>query len=517
MTALSPPPPPPPPQGGTLALMTLALSLGTFMQVLDTSIANVSIPAIAGDLGASPTQGAWVITSFAVSNAIMLPLTGWLARQMGEVKLFVSATTLFTVASWACGLAPNLPMLIAFRVCQGAVAGPMIPLSQSLLLANYPDNKKGMALALWSMTVVVAPIFGPIMGGWITDNISWPWIFYINIPVGMFSTFVTWQILRRRETPIVRRPIDAVGLALLAIGVGSLQILLDKGNDLGWFSSSFIVTLAAISVAALSFFIVWELTEKHPVVDLHLFLNRNFTVGAIAVSLGYMTFFGNVVIFPLWLQTQMNYTATWAGLAAAPIGVLSVVFSPFVGRILHRVDLRLLATFSFLVFAGVSFWTSNFNTSVSYFQLFMPRFIQGVGVAFFFIPLASMSLSGLRADQFASAAGLSNFLRILAGSFGTSLSITLWQRRSILHYSQLVEHVSAFNMISVRALEHLKLLGLATSSALLLLSRLITQQAVMIATDELFWLSGVIFLALIVVVWFARPPFSVAGKSGGEH
>ncbi|MHB8453829.1 MAG: DHA2 family efflux MFS transporter permease subunit [Acidiferrobacterales bacterium] len=506
----------PPLQGGPLALVTLALSLGTFMQVLDTSIANVSIPAIAGDLGSSPDQGAWVITSFAVSNAIMLPITGWLARRVGEVRLFVSATALFTIASWLCGLATNLPMLIAFRVLQGAVAGPMIPLSQSLLLANYPDHKKGMALALWSMTVVIAPIFGPIMGGWITDNISWPWIFYINLPVGAFSAFVTWQLLRRRETPIVRRPIDAVGLVLLAIGVGSMQILLDKGNELGWFGSPAIAALAVISVVALSFFIAWELTEKHPVVDLNLFLNRNFTVSAIALSLGYLTFFGNVVIFPLWLQTQMGYTATWAGLAAAPIGLLSVVISPLVGRILYRADLRLLATFSFLIFAGVSFWTSHFNTEVSYFQLFMPRFIQGIGVAFFFIPLASMGLSGLRPDQLASAAGLSNFLRILAGSFGTSLSITLWERRSSLHYSQLADHISTYSAISTQALDQLKSLGLTMNGALGLMSNVITQQAVMIASDDIFWLSGVIFLSLIVVVWFARPPFT-AGKSSGAH
>ncbi len=507
----------PPPHGGELALMTLALSLGTFMQVLDTSIANVSIPAIAGDLASSPNQGAWVITSFAVSNAIMLPLTGWLARRVGEVKLFVSATALFTIASWLCGLATNLPMLIAFRVLQGAVAGPMIPLSQSLLLANYPDHKKGMALALWSMTVVVAPIFGPIMGGWITDNISWPWIFYINIPVGIFSVYTTWQILRRRETPTIKQPVDAVGLVLLAIGVGSLQILLDKGNELSWFGSSTIITLAVISVMALSFFIVWELTEEHPAVDLHLFLNRNFTVGAIALSLGYLTFFGNVVIFPLWLQTELNYTATWAGLAAAPIGLLSVVLSPFVGRMLHRADLRLMSTFSFMIFAGVSFWTSHFNTQVSYFDLFMPRFIQGIGVAFFFIPLASMGLSGLRPDQLASAAGLSNFLRILAGSFGTSLSITIWERRSALHYSQLSEHISVYNALSDQTLGYLKPLGIAASNALALVNTQIVQQAVMIATDDIFWLSGVIFLLLIAVVWFARPPFTPAGKSSGAH
>ena len=252
--------------GSALALATLALALGTFMQVLDTSIANVSIPAIAGDLAASPNQGTWIITSFAVSNAIMLPITGWLARRVGEVRLFATAAALFTVASWACGLATSLPMLIFFRVVQGAVAGPMIPLSQSLLLANYPDDKKGMALALWSMTVIVAPILGPILGGWITDNISWPWIFYINIPVGFFSAFLTWQLLKHRESPITRQPIDIVGLVLLIVGIGSLQILLDKGNELDWFSSSFIAMLAAVSAVTLSFFIAWELKGKYPAI-----------------------------------------------------------------------------------------------------------------------------------------------------------------------------------------------------------------------------------------------------------
>ncbi|HJV97211.1 MAG TPA: DHA2 family efflux MFS transporter permease subunit, partial [Albitalea sp.] len=301
--------PPKPLTGSALALVTVGLSLGTFMQVLDTTISNVSIPAIAGDLAASPNQGTWVITSFAVSNAIMLPITGWLARRVGEVRLFVAATLLFTVASWLCGLATNLPMLIAFRVLQGAVAGPMIPLSQSLLLANYPPEKKGMALALWSMTVIVAPIFGPILGGWITDNISWPWIFYINIPVGFLSAFITWELLRQRDTETVRHPIDGVGLALLIVGIGCLQILLDKGNELDWFGSPLIVALAVVSAVALSFFIAWELTEAHPVVDLQLFRNRNFAIGTIVLSLAYLTFFGNVVILPLWLQTQMEYTA----------------------------------------------------------------------------------------------------------------------------------------------------------------------------------------------------------------
>ncbi len=502
--------------GSTLALVTLALALGTFMQVLDTTISNVSIPAIAGDLAVSPNQGTWIITSFAVSNAIMLPITGWLARRVGEVRLFATATVLFTVASWACGLATSLPMLIFFRVVQGAVAGPMIPLSQSLLLANYPDDKKGMALALWSMTVIIAPIFGPILGGWITDNISWPWIFYINIPVGFFSAFLTWQLLKHRESPTMRNPIDGVGLALLIVGIGSLQVLLDKGNELDWFNSSLIVTLAVISTVTLSFFIVWELTEAHPVVDLQLFRKRNFAIGTITLSLAYLTFFGNVVILPLWLQTQMEYTATWAGLAAAPIGLLSLVFSPMVGKNLHRVDLRIFATVAFVIFAGVSFWTSGFNTDIGYFQLFLPRFIQGVGVAFFFVPLASMSLSDLSPKELASGAGLSNFLRILAGSFGTSLSITLWDRRSTLHYSQLAEHVSATGPLTGQALDHLQSLGTNADGALVILSRTITKQAVMLATDDIFWLSGCIFLSLIFVLWFARPPFRAAGAAVAE-
>ncbi len=509
--------PPKPLHGLSLILLTLGLALGTFMQVLDTSIANVSIPAIAGDLAATPSQGAWVITSFAVSNAIMLPITGWLARRIGEVRLFVLATVLFTMASWLCGLATSLPMLIGSRVLQGAVAGPMIPLSQSLLFANYPNEKRGMALALWSMTVVVAPIFGPILGGWITDNINWPWIFYINIPVGLFSAFVVWQLLRGRESSTARVPIDAVGLGLLIVGVGCLQILLDKGNELDWFGSPVIVMLAVIAVIALSFFLVWELTEKHPVVDLHLFHIRNFAVATAVISLGYLTFFGNVVILPLWLQTQMGYTATWAGLAAAPIGLLSLVFSPIVGRNIHRFDVRAFATFAFVVFAGVSFWTSGFNTDIGYFQLFMPRFIQGIGVAFFFVPLTTMSLSSVPAQDVASAAGLANFLRILAGSFGTSLSITLWGRRGSVHYSQLVEHLDVSNPVATQALDRLHSLGLSDHGALAALSHIVTKQAFMLATDDIFWISGWMFVGLIVLVWFAKPPFGTAGAASGAH
>ncbi|MGA7949887.1 MAG: DHA2 family efflux MFS transporter permease subunit [Thiobacillaceae bacterium] len=504
--------------GPTLFLLTVALSLGTFMQVLDTSIANVSLPAISGDLAVSPNQGTWVITSFAVSNAIALPLTGWLSRRFGEVRLFVLSTLLFTVASWLCGLAPNLPVLIVFRVLQGAVGGPMIPLSQSLLLANYPSEKKGLALALWSMTVIVAPIMGPILGGWITDNINWPWIFYINIPVGMLSAFLTWQILRTRDSERHVVPIDRIGLALLVIGIGTLQILLDKGNDLDWFESQTILALGVISLVALTFLVAWELTELHPVVDLHLFAKRNFLVGTLMLSLGYLVFFGNVVILPLWLQVNMGYTATWAGLAAAPIGILPVFLAPLVGKNMHKLDLRLWASFSFAVFAAVSFWNSYFDTDVTFSQIVVPRLLMGFGVATFFVPLTSLTLSDLPPNMMASATGLSNFSRILAGSFGTSLSITLWDRRASYHHSVLAAHVSGLDPASLNFLAALKPLSLSQSADAALINTVVNQQAVMLATNDMFWLAGIFFAALMGLVWLAQPPRREAGvETSGAH
>jgi DHA2 family multidrug resistance protein len=500
--------------GTPLFLLTLGLSLGTFMQVLDTSIANVALPAMSGDLAVSPNQGTWVITSFAVSNAIALPLTGWLSRRFGDVRLFVASTLLFTVASWLCGLAPTLPLLIAARVLQGAVAGPMIPLSQSLLLSNYPPEKKGLALALWSMTVIVAPILGPILGGWITDNISWPWIFFINLPVGIVSAFLTWTLIGKRSSATQIVPIDKVGLVLLVLGVGALQILLDKGNDLDWFESGTIVSLAVVSVAALCALVIWELTDRHPVVDFHLFGQRNFLVGTVILSFGYLVFFGNVVVLPLWLQTNMGYTATWAGLAAAPIGLLPVFLSAVVGKNMHKVDLRVWATFSFAVFAAVSFWNSNFNSDVTFQQIVIPRLLMGFGVATFFVPLTALTLAGIPQNQLPSATGLSNFSRILAGSFGTSLSITLWDRRADFHHSILASHISAFDPAASDALGSLS--SPATDPAML--NQMINQQAVLMATNDIFWLSGCFFVSLMLLVWLARPPkHPVQAANSGAH
>ncbi|MDR3324109.1 MAG: DHA2 family efflux MFS transporter permease subunit, partial [Zoogloeaceae bacterium] len=341
MSAPTAPPPLPPLEGGARVLATLALALATFMNVLDTTIANVSIPTIAGSVGASASQGAWVITSFAVANAISVPLTGWLAQRFGQVRVFVASILLFVLTSWLCGLSSSLEMLVAFRVAQGLVAGPMIPLSQSLLLQSYPKAKAGMALAVWTMTTTVAPVIGPILGGWISDNMSWGWIFYINIPSGLIAAGLSWMLLKHRELPTARLPVDVVGLALLILWVGALQLMLDRGRELDWFASPFIIGLAVTALTGFCFFLVWELTEQHPIVDLSLFAGRSFALGTLCIALGYGLFFASIIILPLWMQQYMGYTATWAGMAMAPIGILTMLFAPLDGKSMSRIDPRL--------------------------------------------------------------------------------------------------------------------------------------------------------------------------------
>jgi DHA2 family multidrug resistance protein len=510
------PPELPPLSGASLAIGTVALSLAVFMNVLDTSIANVSIPSIAGDLGVSPDQGTWVITSFGVANAISLPLTGWLTRRFGQVRLFMSAVVLFVLASFLCGFAPNLELLIVFRVMQGAVAGPMIPLSQSLLLSSYPKEKSGTALGMWSITSLVAPVVGPVLGGWITDNISWPWIFYINIPVGVLAGIATWIIYRKRETPTAKIPIDKVGLGLLVVWVGSMQVLLDKGKDLDWFNSSTIIALSVIAVVGFTLFLVWELTEDHPVVDLTLFKGRNFTVATVSMLLAYGLFFGNVVLLPLWLQQYMGYTATWAGMVLAPVGVLAVATTPIVGRLSQKVDPRFFVTFAFVVFAIVLFMRADFNTNATVGVLLIPTFIQGLALATFFIPLIALSLSGLSPERIPSASGLINFARITAGSFGTSITTTVWDRRATLHHAQLVEHLTQGDPVAAQTFSNLQAGGFGTDQSYAVVNRLVDQQAFMLSANDIFYVSGLLFLGLIVLVWFARPQKAGGGSASAE-
>ncbi|MEK8049270.1 DHA2 family efflux MFS transporter permease subunit [Ideonella sp. DXS22W] len=510
----------PPLTGGQRVLGTVALSLATFMNVLDTSIANVSIPAIAGDLGVSPSQGTWVITSFAVANAIAVPLTGWLTQRFGQVRLFTASVLLFVLASWLCGLAPNIESLIFFRVLQGLVAGPMIPLSQTLLLASYPPALAGTAMAMWAMTTLVAPVTGPLLGGWITDNISWPWIFYINVPVGLLAAAITWSIYRSRDPGPRRVPLDRLGLGLLVLWVGALQLMVDKGKELDWFNSGEIVAYALVAAVGFAYFLVWELTEAHPIVNLRLFARRNFLAGTTALSVGYGLFFGNVVLLPLWLQQWMGYTATWAGWATAPVGLLAILFSPWVGKNVGRMDPRRLATVAFLGFAGVLWMRSQFNVQAPFATILIPTLLQGAAMAFFFIPLQAITFNGLTPDQLPSASGLSNFVRITAGAIGTSIFTTLWEDRATLHHAHLAEAVNAGNLAAVQALAGLNSAGLTPEQASATVNRLIDQQAFTMAATDIFHLSSALFLALVGLIWLSNPkraPGAAPTDAGGAH
>ncbi|HSI47968.1 MAG TPA: DHA2 family efflux MFS transporter permease subunit [Ideonella sp.] len=507
--------------GLPLLLGTISLSLATFMNVLDSSIANVSIPAIAGDVGVSPNQGTWVITSFGVANAISVPLTGWLTQRFGAVKLFTMSVLLFVLTSWLCGFATSLEMLVVCRVAQGLVAGPMIPLSQTLLLSSYPRAKAGMALALWGVTTLVAPVVGPLLGGWITDNVSWPWIFYINVPVGLLAAGITWWIYRERETTIRKLPIDTVGLTLLVLWVGSLQLMLDKGKELDWFASNQIVILALVAGISFAVFVVWELTEKHPVVDLRLFMGRNFAFGALALSVAYGLFFGNVVLMPLWLQQWMGYTATSAGLALAPVGLFAILLTPLVGKKVAEWDPRRMATGAFIVFALVLWMRSQFTPQTDFVQILIPTVIQGAAMAFFFIPLTTLTLSGLPPERIPAAAGLSNFVRITAGAMGTSIATTLWESRAALHHAHLTEPMTGHGDALSGALTGLNQAGLSTEQALVQINRLIDVQAFTRAADDIFIGSALLFVLLIGLIWLTKRPAAHAGgapaDAGGAH
>lgn len=504
--------------GSQLVLGTLALSLATFMNVLDSSIANVSIPAISGDMGVSPAQGTWVITSFGVANAISVPLTGWLTQRFGPVRLFTASILLFVLSSWLCGLAPSIGLLIAFRVLQGLVAGPMIPLSQTLLLSSYPPAKAGMAMAMWAMTVLVAPVVGPLLGGWITDNISWPWIFYINIPVGLAAAGITWSIYRSRDPGPKKVKLDVVGLALLVLWVGALQVMIDKGKELDWFESGEIIALTVVAVVGFLFFLAWELTEKNPIVDLRLFKGRNFSLATISLSVAYGLFFGNVVLMPLWLQQYMGYTATWAGIALAPVGVLAIVLSPWVGKNVSRIDPRRLATVAFVGFALVLWMRSKFNVQADLATILIPTIIQGAAMAFFFIPLQAIVFSGLTPDRMPAAAGLSNFVRITAGAMGTSIFTTAWENRAVMHHEHIAESVNRGNEAATTALSQLGAAGYSHDQALATVNRLVDQQAYTLAATDIFYLSAVLFVLLVGLVWTTKPKMGgAAADVGGAH
>lgn len=506
----------PPLRGAPLALLTVAVAAATFMEVLDTTIVNVSIPAIAGSLGVSPNEGTWTVSSYSLAAAIMQPLSGWIGRRFGEVRTFVTSMFLFVVFSALCGLSASMGMLIGGRLMQGLVSGPMIALAQALLLRNYPPEKRGIALGIWGMVVIMAPMLGPVLGGWITDNLSWPWVFYINVPVGIISMLITWDILKDRESKRSIVPIDAIGLTLLVVGVGSLQFMLDNGNDKDWFSSPLIITVAAIAVICLTYLIVWELNDKHPILDLHLFKRRNFLVGTVAISLGFFAFFGTNVIFPLWLQTTLGYTSTWAGFAIAPIGIFAIMLAPLIGKNIGRLNLRIAASTAFAIFGIGMFWMSHLNEQSSYAQLAAPRLWQGLAIPMFFLPLNQILMSDIKPHEYASASGLANFLRTIAASITTATTVWMWNDRSDFHHTVLTEHIRPDSPGWQQTQQTLGTLGVPDAQSLAYAENVLSRQAMTLGVNDVYLLFAVVFFLLIPIVWFAKPPFQ-AQSGGAAH
>jgi len=507
-TAMSGNPPPQlaPLQGAALLLLTLAIAVATFMEVLDLTIVNVSVPAIAGTLGVSPTEGTWTITAYSLTAAIVQPLTGWLAQRFGEVRVFVASTLLFVLCSALCGLATSMPMLVTGRLLQGAVSGPMAPMAQSLLMRIYPPERRGLGLGIWGMVIFVAPIFGPTLGGLITDDLSWPWLFYINVPVGLISGAAVWAMMRRRETARLRVPVDVVGLVLLFAGIGALQFMLDNGNDRDWFGSPVIVAAAIVAVLGLVLLVAWELTDRHPVVNLRLLQNHNFRIGLIVMCLGSAGMFGITIIYPLYLETTAGFTATWAGLATAPVGILSFFLMPWVGANIKRLNLRVAASFGVLTMGCVGVWLAQLDVTASFFQISAPRLLQGVGTAFFFMPIQQIMFSDLEPRYLAAAAGISNFARTISVSIATAGSIWLWSARTTFHHAALVQHVAAgpvWDDWSAR----LSSLGIDGATALVQTDNVLMVQARVLAANDDFWFIALLLAMVVPTIWLARPPF----------
>lgn len=506
----------PPLRGGALVLLSLAVGVSSFMEILDMTIVNVSVPAIAGSLGVSPNESTWAISSYMLAAAVVQPLAGWIGRRYGEVRTFVISNLLFIVFSALCGLATTMPMLITARLMQGLVSGPMMSVAQALLLRNYPVHLRGLALGLWAMVVIIAPVVGPIMGGWITDNYSWPWLFYINVPTGLAVAAVSWFLLRRRESQRVRVPIDVVGLVLLVVGVGALQYMLDRGNEKDWFTSTEIVAAAALSFVALTFLVAWELTDKHPIVDLHLFARRNFLVGTVCIGVAFFAFTGVNIIFPLWLQTTLGYTSTWAGFAMAPVGIVALFAAPILGRNLGRINLRLAPTIAFVILSICMFWFSRQNEQASFGQLATPRFMMGFGLSLFFLPLNQIIMAGVSHAELASAAGLSNFVRTISGSISTAACVFLWNDRSEQHYARLTETLTPDSVAWMDYQARLAQQGITGDAALANIAHTAQSQSMTLGANDLFYALAMLFIALIPVVWLARPPFRSIGM-GGAH
>lgn len=514
MTQVSTIPPagaPEPLTGGMLWVAALMLAAANFIAVLNMTIANVAVPSIAGGLGAAASQGTWVITSYAVGEAITVPLTGWLAARFGSVRVFVGSMILFGAFSIVCGLSNSLGLLVVARVFQGLCGGPLMPLSQTLLMRIFPKEKAGAAIGLWSMTTLVAPVVGPILGGWLVDDYTWNWVFLINAPIAIGFGLYAWQLLKRYQEGPVRNPFDVVGLVLLVIWVAALQLVLDEGKNLDWFASKQIVALSIVAAIGFAVFLIWELHEKHPVVDLRVFRHRGFNAAVLTITVAYAAFFGAAVLTPLWLQSFMGYTATDAGLATAWTGVTALFVAPVVAS--SKRDPRLLVFFGVLWMGLVTLWRTVANTDMAFWDIAIPLAVMGFALPLFFIPTTTIALGSVGEREMDSAAGLMNFLRTLSGAAATSIVTTVWANQTTRNHAELVGAIDPHR--SVRTM--LEQGGMASDAVNQAIDYLLTIQSGMLSTNQVMTGIAVMFIAAAGIIWLApRPTRSIEPGAGGH-
>jgi DHA2 family multidrug resistance protein len=495
------------------------------MVVLDTTVVNVSLPQIAGSLGATVDEATWALTSYLVANAVILPLTGWLATVFGRKRLLMIAVIGFTAASLLCGMAPTLAVLIVFRVLQGATGAVMQPLSQAVLLEAFEPKDRGKAMGFWGLGVVAAPILGPVLGGWLTDNYSWRWVFYINIPVGIAGVLMTrlfvWDpsYLKRRSEVV-----DYLGIGLLAIGISTLQVALDKGQREDWLASPFIVGMLIAAIASLVGFVWRELATEHPVVDLRVFKNATYSLGlAITAVLGFILY-GSLVLLPVMLQTLMGYPPLQAGIAMAPRGMGSFIAMPLVGIATQKFDGRKLVAFGLILGAFTLFWLSWLDLNAGYWDLFWPQFLQGFALGLLFVPLTTITMAPITKEQMGNATSLFNLMRNQAGGIGIAFVTTMLARRRAFHTAVLTSHVSQYATTSASFLENVRNsfvargadIVTATQRAYAVAAGMVAREAATLSFIDLFWILAVLFLAMVPLLFFMTRPEQVEVAMVGE-
>jgi DHA2 family multidrug resistance protein len=496
-------------------IVSLSVVFATFMEVLDTTVVNVSLPHIAGSMSATVEEGTWTLTSYLVANAIILPMTGWLAREFGRKRLLLMAIIGFTCASFMCGLAPNLTMLIIFRVIQGACGGTMQPISQAIMLEAFPPEERGKAMAFWAICIVTAPILGPVVGGWLTDTYSWRWVFYINIPVGIISLIMA-KLFVFDPSYLKGKPpkIDYWGIGMLTIGMGALQIVLDKGQQEDWFSSNTITALAIIAVGLLFSFIIRELYARHPIVDLRVFLDRTYGIGVFMITAVGFMLYGSLVLLPIILQTLLGYPALQSGIAMAPRGLGSLLFMPIVGIMLGRIEARRFLTFGAVLCAFSLFWFGFLNMNAGYWDFFWIQFLQGVSLSMLFVPLTTIAMDSISKEDMGNATSIFNLMRNIGGSIGIASAATMLERNRQKYTNILGAHVTPYALKSQQTLDQLRSAMIARGSdpitagqrAQALVFGMVQQQATMLSFLQLMRIFGGLFLIITPLIWLAKSP-----------